>query len=725
MKLSTKIYTGFGITLALLIAIIAIYQFTVHSTVGNFESLIAQDIGTMNHASKAKISMLQCRRNEKDFLLHKDKKYLDKFSKNLAKLKNEIKAIKQLAKQTNHQEMVELTSKIATQANRYETCFKNIVSNNEEKGLNHKSGLRGNFRKAAHHLAQEMKQHEVEKLLVGNLMLRRYEKDYLLNKLNRNLEKSELYAIKHYAASIKYQQLIDESGCSPETKKILTETLKRYCDLFTQITESASETAEKELIEKMRKSAHIIENALKTTTIHGVEALILEIRKNEKDYLLRGDSKYVEGTKSAIDRFSVAFALAKLSPERVVSIKEYIKTYKNSFLALVNKDKEIKLLTATLREAIHKVEQDVNVLFDKAAKNAENRKQATIADTNQRTMIAIIVGIVALISGIFLAFFLTRGITRPINRIIDGLTAGADQVLVASGEVSSASQSLAEGSSEQAASLEETSSSIEELASMTKQNADNSDQADRLTKDTVEAVQKASSSITTLSNATEEIYAASQETQKIIKSIDEIAFQTNLLALNAAVEAARAGEAGAGFAVVADEVRNLAARSADAAKSTAELIGSTVDKVSASREVAVQSLSVVAEVSEKSGKVGDLIGEVSAASQEQSKGVSQINIAISEMDKVTQQNAANAEESAAAAEELNAQAEQMNEFVGDLTAMVTGKRTHNATAMTRRPPKQLASPKAPAKANVQKAVSPAAAVIPFDDDTDGDDFEGF
>jgi len=370
---------------------------------------------------------------------------------------------------------------------------------------------------------------------------------------------------------------------------------------------------------------------------------------------------------------------------------------------------------AQTRKFLHQITTTVsnNVMTD----------DVMLAAAQKTKMAVIILSIIAALIGIFLAYFISNGIAKSLTRVIDALSEGSHQVAAAAGQVSSASQSLAEGSSEQAASLEETSSSVEEMASMTKQNADNTDQADLLTKDTVEAVQKASSSITTLSNATEEIYTASQETQKIIKSIDEIAFQTNLLALNAAVEAARAGEAGAGFAVVADEVRNLAARSAEAAKSTAELIGSTVDKVSASREVASESLTVVAEVLEKSGKVGDLVGEVSAASQEQSNGISQINIAISEMDKVTQQNAANAEESAAAAEELNAQAEQMNEFVGDLTAMVTGKRNLGTTAMTRRPPKQLAAPKAPAKA--KKAASPAAAAIPFDDDDSSDDFEGF
>ena len=725
MKLSTKIYTGFGITLALLIAVIAIYQFTIHSTVGNFESLIAQDLSAMDHASKAKANLLQCRQNEKDFLLRLDKKYLDNFSQNIAKLKNEVTAIEELAKQANHHKMVELTAKIAAQASEYESSFKNIVTDWEAKGLDHKSGLRGKCNDAAHHLEQEMKQHDVDNLRAGNLMLRRYEKDYLISKHNRDSEKSEHYGIKHYATSIKYQQLIDESGCTSETKKILTDTLKRYCALFTQLTESTAKTPDKNIIKQLLESAQIIEETLKATTIHGAKALILDIRRNEKNYLIRGNNKEVETTKAAIDQLSAALALSRLPSKQVDSIKKYLANYKKSFLELVDKDKEIYTLKATLGEAVHKIEREEETLHDIAHKHAESKELKTLADTQKLTIFAIIVGIAALVIGIFLAFFITRGITKPINRIIYGLTAGADQVLAASGEVSSASQSLAEGSSQQAASLEETSSSVEELASMTKQNADNSDQADRLTKDTVDAIKKASTSITTLSNATEEIYTASQETQKIIKSIDEIAFQTNLLALNAAVEAARAGEAGAGFAVVADEVRNLAARSAEAAKSTAELIGSTVDKVSASREVAAQSLTVIAEVIEKSSKVGELVGEISAASQEQSNGVGQINIAISEMDKVTQQNAANAEESAAAAEELNAQAEQMNDFVGDLTAMVTGKRTSGTATTTRKPTKQLAAPKAPAKARTNEIASPAAAVIPFDDDESTDDFEGF
>ena len=303
----------------------------------------------------------------------------------------------------------------------------------------------------------------------------------------------------------------------------------------------------------------------------------------------------------------------------------------------------------------------------------------------------VIVGfiLVGVLAGLAFATLLARAIIKPIKRAISGLDEASGQVASASGEVSSASQQLAEGSSEQAASLEETSSALEEITSMTKQNADNANQANRLMMDSGGIVKQANDTMADLTASMTEITKASEETQKIIKTIDEIAFQTNLLALNAAVEAARAGEAGAGFAVVADEVRNLAMRAAEAAKNTATLIEGTVKKVKEGNHLVEKTNDDFQKVSVSVIKSGELVSEIAAASQEQAQGIGQVSMAVTEMDKVVQQNAANAEESAAASEQMSAQAEQMKEYVGDLIKLVGSTGSQISTGSKRRGRKAL------------------------------------
>ncbi len=177
------------------------------------------------------------------------------------------------------------------------------------------------------------------------------------------------------------------------------------------------------------------------------------------------------------------------------------------------------------------------------------------------------------------------------------------------------------------------------MTSMTKRNAENASEANRLMEETRQVVSAADASMTQLTNSMEEIAVASAKTSKINKTIDEIAFQTNLLALNAAVEAARAGEAGAGFAVVADEVRSLSIRAAEAAKNTSGLIEETVRKVSAGKNLVTEANDAFGQVTDSSTQIGAIVAEIAAASNEQAQGIDQINLAVNDMDKVVQGNA--------------------------------------------------------------------------------------
>jgi len=288
------------------------------------------------------------------------------------------------------------------------------------------------------------------------------------------------------------------------------------------------------------------------------------------------------------------------------------------------------------------------------------------------------IGLIFLVITIVVVVFFARSLSMPIARAVRELNEASDQVASASHQVSSSSQSLAEGASEQASAIEETSSSLEEMSSMTRQNADNANHANSLMGETRKTVERADGSMKALTLSMKEISSASEETSKIVKTIDEIAFQTNLLALNAAVEAARAGEAGAGFAVVAEEVRNLAMRAAEAAKNTSVLIEGTVKKIKEGSGLVEKTNHEFADVSQSAGKAAELVGEISAASSEQAQGISQISKAIAEMDKVVQQNAANAEESASASEEMNAQALNMKGVIGELSQLIGGNGNGNA-----------------------------------------------
>lgn len=353
------------------------------------------------------------------------------------------------------------------------------------------------------------------------------------------------------------------------------------------------------------------------------------------------------------------------------------------FEALVVKAKEanfeIKRLLGDLiknKEAQNTIKLSISDAIKKALAEIETHTAAmseTIFEKLHGALKTIfLILFVAFIAATALSLAISRNLTAALSETIGKLNLAADHVATASDELSTASQSLAEGSSEQAASIEETASSLEEMSAMTKQNADNAHQADQYMKEATQIVRQANEAMIALAGSMEAINKASEETSKIIKTIDEIAFQTNLLALNAAVEAARAGEAGAGFAVVAGEVRNLAMRAAEAARNTASLIEATVKKVQEGATIAATTNASFTKVRESSTKVAHLVGEIAAASKEQADGVQQINAAVTQMEQVVQRNAANAEESASASQEMSAQSENLRDYVGELQQLMDG-----------------------------------------------------
>jgi len=294
-----------------------------------------------------------------------------------------------------------------------------------------------------------------------------------------------------------------------------------------------------------------------------------------------------------------------------------------------------------------------------------------------------------------------NGLLDTMAEVIAQIKMTAREVANAAAEISTSTTDLSQRTEEQAAGLEQTSASMEEISATVRKNAENAQQANRLTADAQEVADRGGAVVSQAVGAMSRIEDSANKIADIIGVIDEIARQTNLLALNAAVEAARAGDAGRGFAVVASEVRSLAQRSSQAAKDIKDLITNSSSQVKDGVDLVNRTGASLNEIVSSIRNVAALVADIATASSEQATGIDQVNKALTQMDEVTQQNSALVEENAATAKTLESQSAAMDAQVGKFIV----NEASGAVAAPRGPiPMRRPSPPAPAKRS-----SPAAA----------------
>lgn len=256
-----------------------------------------------------------------------------------------------------------------------------------------------------------------------------------------------------------------------------------------------------------------------------------------------------------------------------------------------------------------------------------------------------------------------RHMKIELSNIILQVNRSADQVASASNQLSESAQTLSQGTVEQASSVEELAARINVISDQVKDTAGGALEVRDQTHHTGEEVSLCNQQMQNLMDAMDKIQTSSHEIEKILKTIDDIAFQTNILSLNAAVEAARAGEAGKGFAVVAEEVRSLAAKSSEAAKNTSSLIERSTDAVNTGSEIARHTAQILEKVVESIQSVVGSIDNIAMVSNDQSEAVWQVSEGINQISVVVQSNSATAQEGAAASEQLSAEAAGLKQLV--------------------------------------------------------------
>ncbi|WP_338667541.1 methyl-accepting chemotaxis protein [Pseudodesulfovibrio methanolicus] len=681
LKLRTKLLTGFGIASLLLLVVVGLYEYANTASVRDFASLLNEQVAISARARQAEIAMLQCRRNEKDFLLRLDKKYLSTFESNLGRVNEQAAAIVPLAKAIGEPGLAAQARSVEAAAAEYRAAFLELVAAWERRGLTPDTGLQGTFRDVVHAAEAAFKRHEVQDLYIDMLFMRRWEKDFHRTGADRYLNRllDAMDRFEHDLDLKKKSPLLDEAG----------KGLAAYRAAFGRFRATRADSD----YQTLREAAGNLEKLLDSVFVPDVEGLLLMVRRGEKDYLLRGQEKYVHKTHASLEKLVGAFEQSGADERYVSEAEDMINSYSAAFDALVAEDAHIKEVTERMRTAVHAIEPLVEKISSEGTRLAGERATAVEVRAAWLARAAMIIGLAAIILSLVFAVFIVRSVlgqlgTDPmelvrITRLIadgklgvrfeggrDGrsvygamrsmveklvgvvsnVSQASSNVTSGAAELNATAEAVAHGANQQAAGVEEVSASVEQIVVSIRQNSENAAKTESISR-------QASGDAEEGGRAVGETLQAMRDIAEKISVIEEIARQTNLLALNAAIEAARAGEQGKGFAVVAAEVRKLAERSGQAAAEISELSTNSV-------AVAEKAGDMLAKMVPDIQRTSELVQEISASSSEQSEGAAQVNSGIQGLDQAIQQNASASEELASTAEELSALARQLHHTIG-------------------------------------------------------------
>ncbi len=651
VTIAKKISFALAFILVLMAMVMFFYQFIINSSQSALNNVLNHDIAIDSTVLEINIMMLEMRRNEKDFLMRNDSKYVAKVEEIYKKFQEKIEIVITKSKEAEEIDVFKRSESIKENMEKYFTSFKALAKNVEVTGLDENSGIQGEFRSAAREIEKKSvdhKQLDNDGVRAIYFDLRKNEKDYLMRR-------DEKYIVKVKELANKLTSRIKKAGLNADDQQKAVANLIKYTEKFTELVNTHAEVNKSQ--EELRSAAHSMELLLKELMVIIDKNTTEEISNMQKNVTARSVMALVIGAISILLGIAIG-----------IFFNVNIKNILNAMI------KEVSLLVEQSRAGNLKHRGNVDTInfeFRPIVKGFNDALDGIVNPMNEviETMNAMAnKNLTARIKGSYLGDL--EILKNNINSALDNLEDAMKQVASAGSQiengatqVSQASQSLSQGATEQASSLEEISSSMNEITSQTNINAQNAIQAKTLTEETKKNADNSNTKMQQMVQAMTDINAASDNISKIIKVIDAIAFQTNLLALNAAVEAARAGKHGKGFAVVAEEVRNLAARSAKAAQETTELIEDSIKKVSAGGTIAKETAKALGDIITRIVKISDLVNEIAVSSSEQAKGATQINTALGQVDQVTQKNTASSEESASAAEELSGQAEELNAMV--------------------------------------------------------------
>ena len=693
-------------------------------TFQQFSNLIDHEVTIAERSKDIDIYLLQCRRDEKDFLLRNSLQYVDKHNKSVADLKEQVNAILTLTKDSDEKTFQEATN-ILQSIDEYQKGFYAVVEEKKKIGLDNLSGLQGKLRETAHVLAADLSQHQIDALYLAFFQMRRLEREYVRTRSERMKDKTN--------ASLDYvYEMATEIEFDPDAKKEVLAELKKYRQAFLAYNSSHSEAS----METMVQAGVTIEKIFNGIFVPEVKAMLLTIRKHEKDYFLRRDVKYIDKAMNAAEELLDAFDNDMVLEEHYFAVKKVVDAYTEALLLVVESEKRIDKLIAEMRSDVHHIAKMSKLISENSQKQQEEKTSAIAGTSRQLTATILLVALIATILTVLVVFFTLRAIignilrsvefagrvgqgdftsslevnskdeigqlTESLNKMVSKLnnifkqfSSNAEKLQSSAAELSQSSADMTEGATQSsmkatsvAAAAEEMSANMNSVAAASEQAATNvniiatsSEEMAATVKEISQNTQKATlvtqEAVTLTTSSSEKVDAlgiAAGAISKVTEVITEISEQTNLLALNATIEAARAGEAGKGFAVVANEIKDLAKQTAGA---TQEIKGK-IEDIQGSTESTVVEIKQIADVI---NDVNTIVSTIATAVEEQNVTTSEITNNVAQAAEGISEVNENVAQTSAVSAEIAQDIAEVSHVSGEITSFSSGV-SQNAEQLT-------------------------------------------
>jgi methyl-accepting chemotaxis protein len=409
LSIGKKIALGFGLTGFLFLLVVWQYHQTLFQALANSDHLQSVYGAKKYHSLNIHRYMLEARRSEKDFLARKQPEYVERVKQYVDLVLAEA-AASEGVEETD--EGRELALRIQDLMLTYHEAFQKIVEAWQRKGLNHDSGLQGQFRKTIHDVEEKARDFATSALYFTLLQIRRAEKDL-------GLRLNEEYIVRVRRLGNLFHEQVQESSLDSQARSTLANAMDSYLRHFEIYAKRVMEGKEiKGGKGPFRDVAHQLEGYLQKRYVPDLEINILTLRRWEKDYLLRRDEQYVEMVKSAVKSIHDNITSSQLSMENKKILTGLIDRYKKDFLALVEENDRIITLTARMRNAVHKIEPLVAANVQGAIMHMERETEEIRATSREKAFLAISLSLVALLTAIFFAVVITRRITVPLFTLL-------------------------------------------------------------------------------------------------------------------------------------------------------------------------------------------------------------------------------------------------------------------------------------------------------------------